>query len=365
MRVPFFRSGKSATASDALSPHCANCGNPLEVGQDWCLDCGTAVRGRLGGGPGIGSSIGVVGLTLLLVLGAVAAAYAALNSDSNKAAKAPVAAVSGATGPAVPDVGTTAPSSTVVTPGTVTSTGATGTTGSVATTPITPTTAVPLPTLPKIPGVTPTPGVPATTPATAPTTVTTPAKPTTTPAKTTTPTTPQTVTTPTATTPAGTTTPTVSTPTAAAHQILLDTDAATIYNPYNLAASSFTDPAKAIDGDPDTAWDYQLDPTDAGKTLVGLTIDLKTPQAAKAIKITTLSPGMTVEFYGATGSSVPPAITSPGWVHLANRKAIKPSTTVVLKTEGKSYRYLLVWITHAPAGVTAGTVGISELSVDN
>jgi hypothetical protein len=157
----------------------------------------------------------------------------------------------------------------------------------------------------------------------------------------------------------------VSTPTVAAHQILLDTDAATIYNPYSLSASSFGDPAKAIDGDPDTAWTYQLNPTDAGKTFVGLTIDLKTPQPAKAIKITTLSPGMTVEFYGADATAVPAAITAPGWVHLANRKAIKPSTTVVLKTLGKSYRYLLVWITHAPAGVTAGTVGISELSVDN
>ena len=85
----FPRSRRSASAPDALSPHCANCGSPLAVGQDWCLDCGTAVRGRLGGGPGIGSSIGVVGLTLLLVLGAVAAAYAALNSDSNKAVKTP------------------------------------------------------------------------------------------------------------------------------------------------------------------------------------------------------------------------------------------------------------------------------------
>jgi hypothetical protein len=360
MRMPFFRSGKSATAKDALSPSCANCGNPLAVGQDWCLDCGTAVRGRLGGGPGVGSSIGVVGLTLLLVLGAVAAAYAALNSDSNKAVKAPVAAVTGVTGPAVPDVGTTSPGPIAGTPGIV---GSTGSTGPVASTPITPTTAVPLPTVPKVPAVTPTPA--ATAPASAPSTVTTPAKSTTTPAKTTpATTTTQTVTTPTATTPTATT-PTASTPPAAAHQILLDTDAATTYNPYSLSASSFTDPAKAIDGDPDTAWTYQLDPTNAGKTFVGLTIDLKTPQPAKAIKITTLSPGMTVEFYGATGSTAPAAITAAGWVHLANRKAIKPSTAVVLKTLGKSYRYLLVWITHAPAGVTAGTIGISELSVDS
>jgi hypothetical protein len=353
MRLPFSRSGKPASAPDALSPHCANCGNPLAVGQDWCLDCGTAVRGRLGGGPGVGSSLGVVGLTLLLVLGAVAAAYAALNSDSDKAVKTPPAVVAGVTGPTTPDVGTTSP--------------ATG-----ATVPITPTTTSQLPTLPKIPGVTPTPTVPAGTTQTQAPIV--PSKTTTAPVKTvpatTTTTTPQTVTTkttPTVTTTTPTvttTTPTVTTtPASSSHEILLDTDAASTYNPYGLAASSFADPAKAIDGAPDTAWSYQLDPTTGGATLVGLSIDLKTPQPARAIKITTLSPGMTVELYGATGSSEPASITAPGWVHLANRKAIKASTTVALKTQGKSFRYLLVWITHAPTGVSTGSVGISELSV--
>ncbi|HEY5199219.1 MAG TPA: hypothetical protein VIJ51_19530 [Solirubrobacteraceae bacterium] len=356
MRLPFARSRRSSSAPDALSPHCANCGNPLAVGQDWCLDCGTAVRGRLGRGPGIGSSIGVVGLTLLLVLGAVAAAYAALNSDSNKAVKSPVAAVAGATGPAAPDVGTTSGVG-FGTPGVV----ASGTTA--PSTPIAPTTAVPLPTVPKLPGVTPTPA--AATGSTAPA-ASTPAPAATVP-KTATPT----ATTPTATTPKTTTTPTATTPTTTTpastggHAILLDTDAATTYNPYNLSAASFADPAHAIDGDPGTAWTYQLDPTTAGKTLVGVALDLKTPQAARAIKITTLSPGMTVEFYGATGSTEPVSITDPAWIHLANRRAIKPSTTVALKSAGKSFRYLLIWITHAPTGVTAGTVGISELSVSS
>jgi outer membrane biosynthesis protein TonB len=370
MRLPFSRSGKPASAPDALDPRCANCGHPLSVGQDWCLDCGTAVRGRLGRGPGLGSSIGVVGLTLLLVLGAVAAAYAALSSDSNQAVKTPPAAVAGV--PSTPDVGTTAPA------------GSTGTTGAVTTTPITPTTSTPLPTLPKIPGVTPVPGVRAGT--TAPTATTTPqtqikpavtptvtTTPATTPTVTTKPQTTPTVTTPTATTPTATTptatTPTATTPTTttpeSSHEILLDTDAASTYNPYTLPASSFGDPADAIDGALNTAWTYQLAPSAAGSTLVGLTIDLKTPQAARAIKITTLSPGMTVEFYGADGASPPASITAPGWVHLANRRAIKVSTTVVLKTAGASFRYLLVWITHAPAGVTAGSVGISELSVYN
>jgi hypothetical protein len=343
MRLPFSRSGKSASATDALGPHCANCGSPLAVGQDWCLDCGTAVRGRLGGGPGIGSSMGVVGLTLLLVLGAVAAAYAALSSDSNKAVKAPAAVLAGPTVTATPDIGTTS-----------TAPGVTGTAGPIVTPAITPGTGTTLPALPKIPAVAPpvvATGTPSTVTVKPPVVVTVP--------KTTVPTSKPTVKTP-------ATTPSATTPTTPAGQtIVLDTDAATTYNPYSLPATSFTDPAKAIDGAPDTGWAYRLDPASAGKTLVGLMIDMKTPQPARAIKIISLSSGMTVEFYGASGSTAPVSIIAPGWVHLANRRAIKPSTTIALKTQGKSFRYLLDWITHAPSGVTAGTIGISELSVSS
>src|ERR687890_688196 len=59
---------------------CTSCGATLEPGQDWCLACGTAA-GRPGERPGWRSAMTVLGLTLLLVAGAVAASYAALRSD--------------------------------------------------------------------------------------------------------------------------------------------------------------------------------------------------------------------------------------------------------------------------------------------
>ncbi|MGI8803811.1 MAG: hypothetical protein ACR2KV_16870 [Solirubrobacteraceae bacterium] len=304
---------------------CTNCTAPLAVGQDWCLECGTAVPGRLRGGPGLRSSLGVVGVTLLLVIGAVAAGYATLSSDSKRAAQ------------------TTAslPAQTSLTPD--------APPGAAA--PAVPTTAAPtaaLPTAPKVPAATPT-------PAPAPVTV----APKTAAPKTS------------ATTPVGGTTKTktpsssgASTPSAKTAKILLDTDAATTYNPYSLAASNFGDPAKAIDGDPTTAWTYQLDPSTAGRTLVGLVINLKADQRVRDITVKTATPGMTVEFYGAPAASVPPvSITDPAWLHLANRKTIKASAKVTLMTAGQSLQYLLVWITHAPAGVTTGTLGVSELSV--
>ncbi|MEA2373358.1 MAG: hypothetical protein QOH12_3752, partial [Solirubrobacteraceae bacterium] len=205
-----------------------------------------------------------------------------------------------------------------------------------------------LPTAPKLPAATPTPT------ATAPVTV----APATGTPKTTTPTTtvkPKTT----------TTTPTTGVPSATSAKILLDTDAATTYNPYSLPPGGFGDPAKAIDGDGQTTWTYQLDSSTSGKTLVGLAINLKSKQTVRSITIATPSPGMTVEFYGATGSELPVSITDPGWAHLATRTAITGQTTVKLRSAAKGLHYLLVWITHAPSGVTTGTLGVSELSVSS
>jgi hypothetical protein len=303
----------------------------MDVGQDWCLACGTAVPGRFGGGPGLRSSLGVVGVTLLLVVGAVAAAYAALNSDSKQATQT-VATVPAQT-PATPDLPavTTTPASVPVAPLPSTTTVPTPTT-------------VTTPTTPKLPPATPT---PAAAPV-APVTTTTPATTKTTPTST-------------VTTPAATT-PTATTPAAKSATILLDTDAASTYNPYSLPTASFGDPSKAIDGDTTTSWTYQLDPSTAGKTLFGLAIDLKSKQQVRALSFATTTPGMTVEFYGATGTE-PVSITDPAWIHLANRRQIKASTKIALKTQGKAFDHLLVWITHAPVGMTTGTLGISELSV--
>jgi hypothetical protein len=324
MRVPFARPQAPSAPSAGAAPTCTNCATPLAVGQDWCLECGTAVPGRFGRGPGLQSSLGVVGVTLLLVIGGVAAAYSALSSDSKQAAQ--TTAGIPAQAPLTPDV----PASAAQVPG------APGTTA----VPGAPTATVPV--APKLPGATPTPAPTPTAPVTvAPTTTKAPTK---------------------AATPKTPTTPVTGVPAAKSAKLLLDTDAASTYNPYSLDPAGFGDPAKAIDGDPQTTWTYQLDPSTAGKTLVGLAINLKSGQKVRTMTVATSSPGMTVEFYGAKAAQ-PVSITDPAWLHLANRRHIKASTTVALDTGGKSLDYLLVWITGAPAGVTSGTLGISELSV--
>jgi hypothetical protein len=330
MAAPSLFKERSPAPAGEPGPACANCSAPLAVGQHWCLECGTAVPGRLRAAPGLRSSLGVVGVTLLLVVGAVAAVYAAASSDSKQVTQTTASV------PAQNPVASDVPAA--VTPGTALPVPAPPA--------ATPTTK--LPTAPKLPAATPTPT------ATAPVTV----APATGTPKTTTPTTtvkPKTT----------TTTPTTGVPSATSAKILLDTDAATTYNPYSLPAGGFGDPAKAIDGDGQTTWTYQLDSSTSGKTLVGLAINLKSKQTVRSITIATPSPGMTVEFYGATGSELPVSITDPGWAHLATRTAITGQTTVKLRSAAKGLHYLLVWITHAPSGVTTGTLGVSELSVSS
>jgi hypothetical protein len=134
------------------------------------------------------------------------------------------------------------------------------------------------------------------------------------------------------------------------------------YDPYGSPAASFGAPSKAVDGNPSTSWTYQLDPSTAGATKAGLVVDLKPAQAVEAIILATTSPGMTVEVYGAVGT-LPTRIGDPAWIHLASRSDIKAQARLDLSAHGHEFDHLLIWITHAPPGVNAGALTISELSV--
>jgi len=77
--------GSEPEAAATEQRHCANCGAPLEEGQDWCLHCGTATPGALDDGRPRWRSLGIVlGVVAALVAGAATAAYAALNEGPAK-----------------------------------------------------------------------------------------------------------------------------------------------------------------------------------------------------------------------------------------------------------------------------------------
>ena len=324
---------------------CKSCGEPLEPGQDWCLNCGTAA-GPLGERPGFRSSMTVLGLTALLVLGAVGASYAALRKDqtpppSQNAAAAQVAQ----TPPAAAPPATTAPPAATTT----------------APTTSTPTTSTGKSTLPKVqvPSNTssaPAPKTPTTTPATPPPTSTpTPSTSTPTPAPATPPATSTGSGTSTSTTPSTTTTP------AAPAAIDIPATAASVYDPYRRAAAVGV-PAKAIDGDGSTSWYFDAVP---GSTQIaaGYVVNLGQARGIKAIDVTTPTPGFKVEIYATDEATPPPAITDTRWAHITDKSDVGTDgkTHIVLGAGSSKYQTLLLWITKPP---TSGTrVRISELKV--
>jgi hypothetical protein len=66
---------------------------------------------------------------------------------------------------------------------------------------------------------------------------------------------------------------------------------------------------------------------------------------------------MTVQLYGASGNAAPASITDPGWAKLS--PAIvehKRKLHLVLTHPHRSFRFLVLWISHVP-GASVGTPG--------
>ena len=304
--------------------------------QDWCLQCGAGAPGSLDT-HGWRSAATILGLVLVLVLGAAAAAYAALTHNSVKPA----------------------PSSTTVARV------------------IAPSTPAPTATPPPTPTPTPTPSAIA--PAPTPTTAVKPPK---IPLTAVVPKTPSRITSPTGSS-GSDTSPSTSTSTTPSTQpsggagatgeesgpaaILLDTNAAATYNPYNYAATLFGDPSLAIDGDHSTGWTAAVEPAVAPKMAVGLMIDLKEKQKLSSVQLITTTPGMIVQLYGANGATAPTSITDPAWIALSHSTVVKKShARIKLKTAGKTFTFVTLWISSAPSSSTAanpGRVTVNELEL--
>jgi hypothetical protein len=99
----------------------------------------------------------------------------------------------------------------------------------------------------------------------------------------------------------------------------------------------------------------------------GLLLDLKSPQKLGSTTVRTTTTGITVEVYGANGSTPPTSISDPAWARIVGLKVLKKkSTALKLKTKGKGYRYILLWLAKAPATSTAaspGSVSINEFEL--
>ncbi|HYM55441.1 MAG TPA: hypothetical protein VES97_08770, partial [Solirubrobacteraceae bacterium] len=324
--------GPAAAPPPVSERSCAKCGSPMNLAQDWCLQCGAGAPGSLGAStPGWRSGATILIATAVLVLGAAAAGYAALSKGKGASQ---VRTVAQAAAPTAPGAATT-PGATLLPPKTL------GAPTTIA--PALPRTRVKLPKIP----------LTAVKPKTIPTTPISPAGGTTT--------------TP-ATTPSSSETG-GSTPEPQPAPILLDTNAAATYNPAAYPASDFGDPSLAIDGDISTAWTAQVEPTIAPKMAAGLVIDLKSARRLSALQLITTTPGMTVQVLGARGQSPPAAITDPAWTALSSTVDVKKRhQKIKLKDSTKAFRFVTLWISRAPAASvgtpqTPGHVSVHELEL--
>jgi hypothetical protein len=296
----------------------------MNTGQDWCVQCGAGAPGSLGAGtPSWRSGASILIATAILALAAAAAGYAALDKGKGRTVGV-TRTVAQSTAPTVSAPAATAP----VTPTVPKNLGA----------PTTVKPALPLTTVkpPKIPLSTVTPKSTTTTPAS--------------------------------------TTPTTSTPAASggtgeaqSQAILLDTNAATTYNPYAYPATNFGDPSLAIDGETSTGWTAVVDPAVAPKMAEGLAIDLKSARKLSAVALVTTTPGMTVQVYGTGGATLPTSITDPAWVKLSPSLPVK-ARHMRIKLKAKSVRFVTLWISKAPAASVGtpqapGRVTVNELEL--
>jgi hypothetical protein len=307
----------------------------MDSAQDWCVQCGAGAPDSLAANaPSWRSAAAVIGAIAVLVAGAATAAYAALKESGTKSPPATSTASTLAQVPAAPTPATTTPPAAL--PPASAKIG----------TPTTVKPLIPLSKPPKIPlaaVAVPKVSTPATTlPSTKPTTTTTPK-----------------------TTGTGGSGAKTEQPEA----ILLDTNAATSYNPSNYPASNFGDPSLAIDGDTSTAWSALVDPALAPRMADGLVIDLKSAQRVSALVLDTSTPGMTVQVNGSHATTLPASITDPAWTQLSGLVLVKKKhVRIPLRDSAKAFRFVLLWISKVPAASVGtaeapGHVGVSELAL--
>lgn len=307
--------GATPPPPPAAGRSCSHCAGPLAPGQEWCLNCGAATRGSLENQRWRSTTAIAVGVAAL-ALGAAAAAYAALDQHSPKQPQV-VQTVAQTLTPTTTPPAATPPVKTPV--------------------PATPAHAkLPIPLqktkLPKIPltAITPTKATDGTGTSSSGTSEGAGSGTSGTAAE----------------GKEGAGTGEASEPTA----IVLDTDAASTYNPYALPVSYFGDPSLVIDGDPTTAWTAEVNPASAPAMAEGVLLDVKSPHKLSALKLDTQTTGMTVQIYGTTLAVPPETIVNSAWTALSAPRVLKKHVArFKLRHQKKGFRNVLVWISKAPA----------------
>ena len=143
--------------------------------------------------------------------------------------------------------------------------------------------------------------------------------------------------------------------------VSLGQNAAYDYNPFGTGPENHEQVDLAVDSDPNTAWStaHYYDDTlkKTGGTGVGLYVDAAPGVAARQLVLLTPTPGFGVQIYGANhidlelayGSSTP--LKQRGWVGpLGSAASVGARQRIAVDSDGRRFRYYLVWITTLPPG---------------
>jgi len=155
-----------------------------------------------------------------------------------------------------------------------------------------------------------------------------------------------------------------TTPPGVEQGIALRKDAAKTYNQPARAGAEFGPAANAVDGKPSTVWDVVV-PADGQPIGAGLVIDLGKPYALSSLRLTTPTPGFTVEIYGAkSAKQLPVDVIDKRWIHLTDKKGVQEGEPIALKNRGDGAKVQLVLLhMTAPAQPTDPKVAIGDVAL--
>jgi hypothetical protein len=153
-------------------------------------------------------------------------------------------------------------------------------------------------------------------------------------------------------------------PAAVEQAIPVRKDAAKTYNQPARAGAEFGPAAYAVDDKPNTVWDVVV-PADGQPIGAGLVIDLGKPYALSSLRLTTPTPGFTVEIYGAkSAKQLPVDVIDKRWIHLTDKKGVQDGEPIALKNRGDGVKVqLLLLHMTAPAQPTDPKVAIGNVAL--
>jgi eukaryotic-like serine/threonine-protein kinase len=144
------------------------------------------------------------------------------------------------------------------------------------------------------------------------------------------------------------------------HTVSVGSTSAKAYDPIGGDGEHDADAPHVVDRDPGTTWTTEhYNGGQLNKAGVGIYIDAKPRVEAKSIEIDS-KPGWRAELYAAPAGAVPAGIDQ-GWEKVGGGSVDTSRDRMRLATNGRSYRYYLVWITRLPPGQSQ--VEISEVKL--